>query len=1625
MLVAGQTNLDFWFAAPEVTSDHGDQPIYLRLTSFNQSAFVTVSEPANTIANFPPITVYVPANSTVSVDLSSLKAQVECTPPNTILNLGLHIHSTVPITAYYEASNNLNPEIFTLKGNNALGTSFYIPSQSVFFNEPTFTPDAYNSFDIIASENNTLVTITPKKAITGHAAGVSFSVTLNQGQVYSAQATGQLASDHLMGSVVTSNKPVAITVKDDSDRFSSAQMCQDLTGDQIVPVNIIGSEYIVVRGYTNSVVNDWVFVMATADNTQVSVNGTVAAIINAGNSYSFSMNSTNLCSSVQTTQPAYLWHVTGYGCEAGSSLLPAMDCTGSTQVAFTRTTAYSFQMILLTKAGAQGAFILDGSSTLITAAMFSSVPGNPTYVYARINFTTSSLPVGAHMLTNSQDIFHMGIIHTYDAGQSGCAYGYFSDFASLNLGSDQTVCPGTAITLDAGPNRLSYTWLFNGLPYITGVQTITVSNPGLYAVTVNDHGCFLTDEVHLYNLPAPVPVIAGVTSFCQGASQQLSVTNVFNLYVWSTGATTQSITVSSGAAYGVTVTGSNGCPGSASATVTVHPLPVVTLVQPAPVCANIAPYALTGGSPPGGVYSGPGVNSATGFFDPAYGIGPHLITYTYTDLFGCSGAASKTLTVNALPAVQLASQASVCISVPPYPLTGGTPAGGVYSGAGVNSATGIFTPASGAGGHMITYTYTDGNGCVGTATKILTVFALPVVQLAAQPSVCISAPPFLLTGGTPAGGIYSGSGVNSATGYFSPSVGVGVHQITYTYTDLNGCTNQAFKTLTVYPLPVVQLATQADVCISVPPFQLTGGTPAGGVYSGTGVNSATGYFDPSSGLGPHLITYNYSDASGCSGTASQTLTVNSVPVVQLADQDAVCISVPPFPLTGGTPSGGVYSGLGVDPVTGFFDPSSGSGIHTITYTYNNVAGCSSNASKTLNVLPLPVVQLADQAEVCFSIPPFLLTGGTPAGGTYSGAGVNSSTGLFDPSSGAGPHLISYSYTNAEGCTGVASKSLMVYAFPVIVMSGQDGACVTASPFLLTCGTPSGGIYSGPGVNSATSYFDPSSGVGAHLITYAYTDANGCSNSASKTLTVYAFPLVQLAAQPATCITASPFALTGGTPAGGSWSGFGVNPLTGIFDPSSGAGIHTITYGYTDVNGCSNTASAPLMVNLLPVVQFSAPAPVCISVSPFPLSGGTPAGGVFSGVGVNSGTGYFEPASGVGPHTITYTYTDANGCSDTDVETLTVYSLPVVALSNQPAVCISAPPFVLGGGTPAGGFFTGAGVNTTTGFFDPSSGAGTHEITYSFTDGNGCTNMGTNTLIVNPLPLVAVSFQPVCISAPPFLLAGGTPSGGIYSGTGVNGAPATFDPSIGAGNHTITYTFTDGNGCVNSAFSSLFVTPLPLASGVVSGPATLCEGAQNIVYTLSATDPLATSFNWEINPAAAGIITGTTASPVVSLNPGFSGNSGIRFQPVSNCGSGNMSAFTNIVIHPKPEVLFQSCNDTVTTKGAKPFRLKGGLPTGGIYSIDGLQLPAGILDPSTLSAGLPDHIISYTFTNSYNCVVSKTRSLRVNNASNFICNNLLTDLRDQQTYPTFVVVAGGVQRCWMGSNRITERFCNTQ
>ena len=104
---------------------------------------------------------------------------------------------------------------------------------------------------------------------------------------------------------------------------------------------------------------------------------------------------------------------------------------------------------------------------------------------------------------------------------------------------------------------------------------------------------------------------------------------------------------------------------------------------------------------------------------------------------------------------------------------------------------------------------------------------------------------------------------------------------------------------------------------------------------------------------------------------------------------------------------------------------------------------------------MPNVTLASFNPVCVDAPAFALSGGNPVGGTYSGIGVSANN--FDPSiAGVGLNAITYSYTNANGCSNNASKNITVNALPIVTLGAINPVCIASSAFNLTTGNPIGG-----------------------------------------------------------------------------------------------------------------------------------------------------------------------------------------------------------------------------------------------------------------------------------------------------------------------------------------------------------------------------------------------------------------------------------------------------------------------------------------------------------------------------------------------------------------------------------------
>ncbi|MBK7374569.1 MAG: IgGFc-binding protein [Chitinophagaceae bacterium] len=312
--------------------------------------------PANTA--FTPVNLTIPANSTSTIDLTPWIDLIENFESGIINNKGIYIQSTADITAYYEVNSitcKCNPELFSLKGKNAIGNEFYIPSQVTWSIDTIRFPDARAAFEIVATQNNTIITITPTKPLIGRPANVPFTITLNRGQTYSCQALYRNGPSLLNGSKIVSDKPIGVTTKE--DLLFSDGPCADLAGDQIVPTAIFGNEYAVVRG--DLTLRDKAVITARQNNTNIYLNGsaTIAATINAGQSYEIDITAlTSLY--ITTNNPVSVFHYTGNGCEVGAAVIPKLNCTGSSSVSIVRSNIGNAIVLLVTNNGNQGNFLV-------------------------------------------------------------------------------------------------------------------------------------------------------------------------------------------------------------------------------------------------------------------------------------------------------------------------------------------------------------------------------------------------------------------------------------------------------------------------------------------------------------------------------------------------------------------------------------------------------------------------------------------------------------------------------------------------------------------------------------------------------------------------------------------------------------------------------------------------------------------------------------------------------------------------------------------------------------------------------------------------------------------------------------------------------------------------------------------------------------------------------------------------------------------------------------------------------------------------------------------------------------------------------------------------------------------
>ena len=1021
------------------------------------------------------------------------------------------------------------------------------------------------------------------------------------------------------------------------------------------------------------------------------------------------------------------------------------------------------------------------------------------------------------------------------------------------------VCAGNTVTLTATGTATNFVWTngaINGAshtPTATSVYTVT----GNYA-----NGCVNTSTISVIVDPIPVITITGANALCSGSTAVQTATTADPAvnFTWSTGANTNSISVSPTVTTTYSLIGLNattGCSNTALRTVSVNPLPLIS-VNSGSICSGnsftmsasgastytyssgsniVSPtvntnYSVTGTSIDGCVSANPAVSSIVVNTTPTVAVNSGSIcagsvftivptgasTYTITggsatvspasntsysvtgsSLAGCLSAAAavSTVTVNAIPTLALTGNTAVCVGASISQTVSGATSY-VWSSGATTSVVSLSPPAT----TNYTITGTSAAGCSNTIAQLITVNPLPTVSIG-NFNICSGNAVTL----TPTGAIsytYSG-GSNVVTPLTTTS---------YSISGSNGfgCVSAvpAVSTISVNTTPTISV-NSGIIC-------------AGNLFtispSGASTYTITGGATVVSPTTSASYSVTGTSAAGCmaQNTAVSNLTVNPNPVLTISGAAAVCNG---FPITQTVSGANAYNwstGSTSNIIT--LSPTV-STTYTVTGT-NTVTGCSSVLTRFITVGTLPVITV-NSGNICAgSVFTMVPNGATTY--TFSN-GTNTVSSTVSPSVNTTYYV---SGTSSLGCVSTNSAVANVIVNPAPVIGLNSGAvCAGGSYTLVPNGASTYTFLNGSTVVSpgATTTY---SVMGTNLL--------GCVSTVPGVATVSVNPLPVITANNGSVCQGNVFTIV---PSGASTYTYSSGSAT--VSPTSNTNY---SISGTSAQGCVSSAPAVITVSVSSPPVISVNSGTVCSGSAYVLNPSGAATYTFS-----SGSATVNPISN---NSYSVTGTSTAGCVSTTpgVANVTVVSLPVVTVNNG-TIC-------------SGVVFTmnPSGASTYTYSSGSSTVSPLTNTVYSIIGSNaqGCVSSNTAMcyVMVNAGPVLNIAgTNTICSGDNSFLSVGGANS---YTWSNNSNAPVINVSPV----TTTTYSVSgmNSNGCIGTASVVLTVNPLPTIT--VNGGA-ICPNDTFVITPTGALTYTFSSFTNSVSPSVTTSysVSGTSANGCVS------------------------------------------------------------------------------------------------------------------------------------------------------------------
>ena len=1095
-----------------------------------------------------------------------------------------------------------------------------------------------------------------------------------------------------------------------------------------------------------------------------------------------------------------------------------------------------------------------------------------------------------------------------------------------------------------------------------------------------------------YNQTPAAPTISasGPISFCSGASVILT-SSAAPTYLWSNGATTQSINVNTGGSYTVSITDLGCTVASAPLNVTVNPIPSAPLIDSfsQPNCNQLGTVYFSGlpagnwtitESLNGGFVNGTGT---TGIF-PNLDQGTYAFTVTSDS--GCNSIPSLPVTLNPPvqgPVLEISFDNIYCFGDSTGFITvtiaGGTdPVSFVWS----NGATTLNQFDLAAGTYSITAT--DAIGCSITSTIEITQPASPLsVTLSGNNVLCFGDPGYafaLATGGTP-GYFYNWSNGEQTAALNNLSGGV----YTVTVSDGFACEEVASITITEPTAPLLlSLNSQTNIiCFGQQGSATVSATGGTGSYiydwsDGQSVPTATG-------LSAGVYIVSVTDDNNCISALNVTITGPSAALntTVISQTNVLCFGE-------NTGAVSISTSGGTSPYN--FNWSTGQTTASIT----GLSGGSyiltvSDANLCTFTRSVSITQPSAALSTSFNSVGILCFGqtngfvdATPSGGTGSynynwsnGATTASITGLT-----AGVYTLTLS--DANNCFFVSSATVSGPSQPLAIVVQSQTNVICFGDLGAATVSASGGI--------GTYFFDWSDGqagnTATNLIAGVYvasvTDDNSCTAAVNVTITGPSSALTAAINSQTNVLCSGQSSGTATvTPGGGSgafnfiWS----NGQTGLTAIGLAAGTQIVTV--SDANGCTTTASASVTISgpssALGASISSQSNNLCFGsnsgTATVFASGGS---GTYSYIWSNGQTNATANNLSTGTHQVTVS--DANGCTATVLSTLTI-SGPSAALNAVISSQTNNLCFGLSNGTaavnPSGGsgsynFLWSNGQTSSTA---NNLSTGVHQVTV--TDANGCTiNSIASVTISGPSAALSAS-----ISAQTNNLCFGTSLGtatssasggsGAYNFILSNGQTSSIANNLSTGIHSVTVT--DANGCtINSSASVNISGPSAAISTSISaqtnnlcfgnsvGTATASvsggSGAFDFIWSNGQTSSTANNLNTGIHSVTVSDANGCTLNSIAT----------VTITGPSIALSANIGAQTN-------NLCFGTSNGSATVS-----------PTGGSTSYSFLWSNG---QTGTTATALASGAYSVSVSDNNGCTVSATASVTITGPSSALSSSL--------------------------------------